>query len=588
MEWPQLYVLILAAAATALLALEKAQLSVLGIGLIVAVGLPGLVSPNQAIAGFSNTAVVTVAALYILGEGFLRTGAASSLANRILQSTNGREVTVLMLVMVMAAVLSAFVNNILVVITFMPVITSICRDTGLFPSRLLIPLSYASIVGGMCTLVGTSTNLLVSGVLEESGMAPLGMFEMSMPGLLMVGAGMLYLTFVGRHSLPRIPSLAAQMRPDEIKEYVTEVTIGPDSKLIGTPVSKIQADPSAPAISMLIRREIVHRAPFQDLLLEAADILLVSGDVQDLASFHSAHADTEGDSKGEQYDPSTMSFFELSPTPTSTKLGVRLRDLGLKQRHDAVVIGLLRYGDHLQARIGDLHLLSGDVLLAFGNERSRASLRASGQYNLIEGVDEKIYRRERAPLATGIVLAVVTMFVTGLVHPCIAALLGALAMVSTGCLSIEHANRAVNWPIIMFIAGTLALSRALQNTGADQLVGDLLVSQLGGDSGLWLLAGIFLLTVILTELLSNNAVAVMMVPVALAAAEAASLDHRPLVLAVALGASTSFANPMGYKTNLLVLGPGGYRFRDFVRIGLPMDLLLAGVGIFGIWWFFPF
>ncbi len=585
MEPVHVYVLALAALATLLLALEKAPLTVVGVGLIVGVAAPGLVPSSAAVAGFGNRAVVTVAALYVVGEGFLRTGAASLLARRILNRTGGNETAVTLVICAMAATISAFVNNVLVVVTFMPVITSICRETGLYPSRLLIPLSYASIAGGLTTLVGTSTNLLVSGVLDEFGREPLSMFEMSGPGLILAGSALLYIALVGRRLLPRIPSLATQAGTTEIREYVTEITVGPKSPLIGRSLDEIGRE--GDAVQMAIREETTIRPKnFAETQVEPGDILVLRGRVQELASLHSTRSSGAED-ETERYDPSSMSFYELAITPESSAVGRRISKLGLKRRHGAVVVGLLRAGRHLRGRLGELHVGQGDLLLVFGNQKSRDSLRNSTEYSVIEGVDEKIYRQDKAPFAFATVAGLIAMFASG-VEPVIAALIGALTMVLGGCLTVRQAQSAVNWSILVFIAGTLALSRALQSTGADRLLGQLLADSLGGAGPWFLLAGLYFGTILLTELLSNNAVAVLMTPVALAAAEAAGIDERLLVIAVALAASNSFANPVGYKTNLLVFGPGGYRFRDFLKTGLALDLLLGVIGVASLPLFFPF
>lgn len=276
MEWDHVYVIGLAIVATTLLALEKANLSVVGIGLILAVLAPGMVDAKDAIAGFGNKAVVAVGALYVVGEGFLRTGAASLLASRILARTGNSEALIALTIMIFAAVFSAFVNNTLVVVMLMPVITSISRETGLFPSRFLIPLSYASIVGGMTTLVGTSTNLLVSGVLEDLGRPKIEMFEMSKAGLIFASVGVVYMATLGRHLLPKIPSLSTQASAAEIHEYVTEVTIGPGSPLIGKRIDDVgSTDAKRARASMVVRNEAVLRPPFGEATVQAGDILEV-------------------------------------------------------------------------------------------------------------------------------------------------------------------------------------------------------------------------------------------------------------------------------------------------------------------------
>lgn len=587
------FILGTAITAIVLLALDKISMSMVGLGMIIAMTLwPGLIDARTALSGFANPAVITVAALFVVGEGFLRTGAASMLADKILHSTGGKELTLLLLIMIMAAVLSAFVNNTLVVVTFLPVITTICRDTGVLPSKLLIPLSYASILGGMCTLVGTSTNILVDGVLQEQGRRGLSMFEMAPAGIVLAGAGMLYLAFVGRRLLPAIPSLATQAGAGSIREFVTEITVGAKSPLIGVPVAEIGATGGGKGARpvLLVRGERLHNPPFGNMKVKEGDNLMVSGGVQGLTALQRAEeskADKEEGGEQDRYDPRTMTFFELALTPSSGKVGRKIGDLRIKQEHGAAVAGLLRGGKHLRERFADLRLGHGDVLLAFGDDRSQAAIRRSPDFHLIEGIDESVYLTEKAWLACLILFGVVLLFVTGWMEVPMAALLGAFATVVLGCLSVRQAHLAVNWSVLAFIAGTLALSKAAGASGLNEQLGGVIRDTLGSHGPTVMVGGLFLFSIVLTELLSNNAVAIILTPVAIAAGQAAGVDPRPLVLAVAFGASCCFANPLGYKTNLLVFGPGGYRFRDFLKVGLPLDLLLAGVGMWLIPLFWP-
>lgn len=582
------YVLALAVLAVVLLATEKAHLSVIGVGMLLAVALPGLIDAKEAVAGLANPAVVTVAALYVVGEGFLRTGAATMLANRIVTRTGAREWVAVCLVMAMAAGLSAFVNNALVVVTLMPVINSICERTGMFPSRMLIPLSFASILGGMCTLVGTSTTLLVHGVLLDLGRPGLSMFEITPGGVLLAVTGLVYIACLGRLLLPRVPSLAVMAGTQNVKEYVTEITVGRGSPLVGKPVAVV-GETGTPGVTqpvMLVRKEVMLRPPFGDMVVQEGDSLLVSGRGQDLVVLQRRAASAA--ENPDRYDPATMSFFELAPTPGSGLIGRRIRELGLKSLHDTVVVALMRRGEHLRDRLGNRRLQTGDVLLAFGSERAKARLRRSHEVHLIEGVHEEIFHVERAAVAFVGVALVLALFVSGVVDTSLAALVGALFMVLTRCLSVREAHNAINWPIIVFIAGTLALSKALVATGGADVIAASLGSALGHLGPHALVAGTFLICIVLTEMLSNNAVAIMMTPIAVGMAATAGVSDRPLVLAVALGASCSFANPMGYTTNLLVFGAGGYRFRHFLAVGLPLDVLLAMVGALLIPTIWPF
>ncbi len=589
MQWEYFFLLSLAIGAIVLLVLEKAPLSVVGIGLVILTAAFGIVDAQEAISGFANQAVVTIAALYIVGEGFLRTGAASILADKILHRTGGTELTVLLLITVMAGMLSAFVNNTLVVVTFLPVITTICRDTGIVPSRLMIPMSYASILGGMCTLVGTSTNLLVHSKLIEAGQPGFSMFEMTGCGVILAGLGILYLSLVGRLLLPTVPSLATQAGTEAIREFVTEITVARRSPLIGTLVASIgerKGERARPVT--LVRNEHLMGPPFQNLRVKAGDSLMVAGPVQDLTVLQRESDSDISPMSGDRYDPRRMTFFELALKPNSGLVGRRIQDLALKREHNAAVAGLLRAGQHHRQRFADMTLSGGDVLLVFGDDRSKESLRRSRDFHLIEGIGDHVSHLEKAPAAFLVTAAVIAMFVTGYLDITIAALVGALLMVLTGCLTVRQAHQAVNWPVLIFIAGALALSRGAEVSGANDALAQATTQAFGSLTPHALMALLFMSSVLLTEILTNTAVAVILTPVALHIGGVVGIhDPRALVMAVVFGASCSFANPLGYHTNLLVFGPGGYRFRDFLKVGLPLDLLMCAVGVMVIPLFWP-
>ena len=279
---------------------------------------------------------------------------------------------------------------------------------------------------------------------------------------------------------------------------------------------------------------------------------------------------------------------ELVLTPNSALVGRTIEELALKRDHNAAVAGLLRAGQHHRQRFADMTLSGGDVLLAFGDDHSKESLRKSRDFHLIEGISEHVNHLEKAPAAFLITAAVIALFITGMLDIPIAALLGAVLMVLTGCLSVRRAHHAVNWPVLIFIVGALALSKGAETSGANKALAAGFTHAFGELTPYALMVGLFMGTILLTEILTNNAVAIILTPVAAKiGAEVGIADPRALVMAVLFGASCCFANPLGYHTNLLVFGPGGYRFRDFLKVGLPLDLLLCGVGVLIIPWFWP-
>jgi di/tricarboxylate transporter len=285
----------------------------------------------------------------------------------------------------------------------------------------------------------------------------------------------------------------------------------------------------------------------------------------------------------DEYDPRTMKFFELALTPDSAQIGRTVRQLHLERDHGAVAVAVQRSGRHTRNRVATMRLRSGDVVLAFGDERSRTSLRRSPDYHMIEGVDEVVYRTERMPHALVITAGLLLTLVTGTLDPCIAGLAAALLFVATGCLNVNQALDTIPWPILIFIGGTVALSQASGDAGTTARIGGALVDVLGGYGPPVIVAGLFIGALILTEFLSNNAMAVIMTPIAIEAARVADGDPRVFALAIAFGASASFANPLDYTTNLIVFGQGGYRVRDFLKVGIPMNLLVGTAGVIAMW-----
>ncbi len=555
---------------------EKLPMDLVGIGIIVVLAVSGVLDPGQAVSGFANRAVITVGALFIVGEGILKTGAVSFIARRIIAASGGTTIGILILTTVFVGTVSMFLNNTPVVIVFIPLLLGIASEKRIFPSKILIPLSYASILGGSCTLIGTSTNILVSTASESHGMPPIAMFELMKLGLILFAIGGVYLATIGQRLLPERHSLTTDAPGGKIREFVTEVEVLAGSPKIGTSIADVFGQAGARPLS-IIRGEEMYWPPFDEHVIHEGDVLILQGSLNTIAELETRQGiRILPDIKDEtlRFEPKTMSFVELVVSPNSGLLRSPVSSIGLRDKADLVPIAIMRHGRHIRGKISNIRLEPGDVLLAFGSEAGIREVARGGDFLLMEGIHEAYVNRAKAPIAGLILLGVMITLSTGMIPMEIAGLAGAFLMILTGCLKAKQAYEAINWPILLLVAGTLALGEALEITGAAALIGQPLVA-VGMAFGPWIaLSALYLATSIVTAVLSNNATAVLLVPVALAIANALGVDSRPFVITIAFAASAAFATPLGYQTNLLVYGPGGYRFSDFLKVGGPLTLIL--------------
>ncbi len=559
-----------------LLVTEMLTIDMVGIGIILVLASFGVLSPHEAVAGFSSRAVITVGALFIVGEGILRTGAVGFIARRLVDSSGGSSKSILALTVVFVGIVSAFLNNTPVVIVFIPLLLGVASEHNIFPSKILIPLSYASILGGSCTLIGTSTNILVSTAAESHGLPPIGMFELSGVGIVLFIVGGLYIVTIGQRLLPQHHTLTTDAPGGKLREFVTEVEVLRGSKLVGKNIEREFAEAGLRPLAV-VRGEQMHWPPFGDIRILMNDVLILQGTVNEIAGLEVEEKvrvlpDCIDDTL--RFEPKSMSFVELVVPPGSDASGRQIVELGLRRRARIVPVAVMRRGRHIRGKISQLALRPGDVLLAFGEDEGVAEIARSGEFLLMEGIHESFINRKKAPIALSILGFVMLGLSSGFVSMEVAALCGAFFMILTGCLRPKQAYDAINWPILLLVAGTLALGQALESTGAAALIAKPLVT-IGQSFGPWVaLSALYLATSILTAVLSNNATAVLLVPIALSIAETLGVNSRPFIITVAFAASAAFATPLGYQTNLLVYGPGGYRFGDFFRVGAPLTLLL--------------
>lgn len=591
-----LFAIVVTVGAFALFVTEIVTVDVVGLLVIVSLILGGVLTPDEALEGFANPAIITIGSMFVLAAGLNRAGVLDALRHGMKTLAGGSRVRLLIALFGTVAVSSAFVNNTPIVVIFMPVVLGMAARLDLAPSQLLLPMSYASILGGTCTLIGTSTNLLVSQVAEEHGYPPIPMFEISGAGLIFAAIGFLFLATVGRLLLPKRISVSSAVEAGKIREFVTEIMFADDSPLVGK--SYQEALGKIPGIQplMVIRGDDIYIAPLiknpATQFVRAGDIVLLKGDPGSINAVLEREGVSlppelgqliEAEQKGK-----TVTMVELVVNPNSPLLGRTIAGADFRKRYgDASPIAVLRRDEHIRERVSDIRLRLGDTLLCVVDENRLGDLRNTGAFILLEGVEERLVRRDKATLAASIMALVVVFATLDILPIAVLALLGVTLMLLTRCLPIRLAYASIDFSILVLIAGMLALGAALEKTAVIHMVAEWAVTTLQVHGPLSILAGMYLLTAVLTATLSNNAVAALMTPLAIEIGETLGYDPAPFLFTVLFGASACFATPMGYQTHLFVYGPGGYRFTDFLRIGIPLNVVLFLAAMVVIPWIWP-
>ncbi len=543
--------------------------------------LPGA---NDVLSALTQKAVIAVAAMFVLSAGVSRTGAVGLIANRLVTDDAHGARRVMTAIFGIVLVASAFMNNTPIVLIFMPVVLGLGSRLKKAPSKLLIPLSFISIMGGMCTLVGTSTNLVVASSVSESseGAMTLGLFDFARMGLILAFAGVVYLRLFASKLLPDRPSLGLATEQGVATEYMTELQIKHGSRLVGKTVGDGLRRVHNVRVLQLIRNDIIRPA-LPSEVLRSGDRLLVKGDPAAIMGFHRGHdtgvmpAITPEQLAAPTAPKSVaLTLAEVVLTPASQWIGLRTRDIHFHDRYRVSIFAVQRHGSHLREKVEDLKLRSGDILLVQGTPGDLATIRSSDNLLVIEGVQSGIPLTRRAPVA---VMGLLIFLVLAMIDPAavhIAALTAALLVVVGGALTAREAYASMDWDVLFLLGGTLALGSAVASCGLAERMATSIVDNCGGSGEALTIAIIFLFTALLTQILSNIAAAAIMTPLAYATGiEMGQTSPMALVMAVAFGASCCFLTPVGYQTNLLVYGPGGYRFTDFLRIGLPLTLMFS-------------
>jgi len=562
--------------------------------LMLTLVLSGVITPEEAFGGFGNTALLTVVAMFVLSAGLIRTGALDFISHGIMAVSRGHKRLEIGLLVVAVAVASAFMNNTPVAIMFLPVFLDLANRHGTVPSRLLIPMSFATILGGTTTLIGTSTNLLVSQVAVSLGHEPLGMFEFAGPGVLYALTGLVFLAVMGPRLLPRRASVSSGGHQQR-REYVTEVRFPAGSPLVGQTFQSFLSGANGLTLIMRVRGDQVFLAPLiadpRTQFIREGDQLLMRGQpaaIQALLARPGIELPPELSAEVAVRRGREITLVELVVVPNSPLVGRTLTGYQFAKRHGgAAVIAVLRRGEHLRERVAELRLRMGDTLLVVADEAQIDDLRRSDEYVMLEGVES--HRVERKAVLAGATLATVVLLAALDVQPIhVMAVAGSAFMVLSGCLPLKRAYDSIDLSVVVLIAGMLSLARAFDKTGLIEMSSEAVVEALRPWGPHAIFAGLFLLSTITTAVMSNNAVAVLLTPLAFGVGTELGLKPDPFIYAVLFGASCDFSTPIGYQTNLFVYGPGGYRFIDYARIGVPLTLALFLLCLFVVPLWFPF
>ena len=535
-----------------------------------------LLNPQSILNGFSNTSLITVISLLILGQGVVNTRVLDGFISNFLQYFPNNSQIVIIVSLIFVLILSAFINNTPVVIIFIPILQSVVKKSNQSIGKYLMPLSYAAILGGMITIIGSSTNLLVSDSLKRYSNIEISFFEFAIPGTIIALCGLIYIIIFSKYLLTDRSPISNQLVKDGKNNFITKIIINGNSKLIGKKANEGTLEGLENSKILMIQRgEHAEHGPFYSFILEQGDILVISTSREQLTSILSQNIGSieSFDENEEDKDSKNQVITEAMVTPSSSLVGNTIENISFRYRYGCIVIGLERKSKIITTNIGELPLEPGDTLLIQGDKKSIKALRTKSDLLPMEWTTSEIQNNNIAKISIFIFLSVVLLGAFEVLPLVVASLIGVVSMITFKVLSVRQVLRSVDNNLLLLIVTSLALGKVIQVTGAANFLSEWLLLVLDGSSPLTILLCFYALVSLTTNFISNNACAVLFTPIAIDIAEKLNVDPKIFAIALIFSVNTSFATPLAYQTNLLVMGPGHYKFIDYVKFGLPLTFI---------------
>jgi di/tricarboxylate transporter len=579
-----------------LFASEKLRVDLVAILLMVLLMVIGVFRESfpdihEGISGFANEATVTIAAMFVLSAGLMKTGAISWISQRLARLGGDSEMRSFIILMVTVAFVSAFINNAAAVAVFIPITIKACRQFNVSPSRMLMPLSFISIMGGTCTLIGTSANILASALARDEGLEEFGMFELSPLGIVFFAVGLVYLIFVARRLLPERAGKKDLKEKYRLGKYITRLVVNEKCTMVGkTPVEADIAGTYDVTILKIIRGEEEIWTGLRDMPIQVGDQLLVRGSIEQIMEMNAMEGLTirSEDKYSEEYLADEKGVIaEAVIAPSASLVGMTLKEADFRHKYGVFALAIQRQGESIRDKVGKVPLQGGDTLLLQGRPGFLDTFSENPDFLMLNELEVSKLRTEKAFLALGVIASVVLLAAFGVMPILVSALAGVMVMVLTGCINVQEAYDAIDWFVIFLLAGVIPLGIVMEDTGTAAFLANGIVQVSESLGPVAVISVFYLIATIFAAIMSHNAAIILLIPIGVASAQGMGLDARPFIMAITFAAASSLATPFGYHTNLMVYGPGGYKFADYMKIGIPLNVVLWIIASFLIPVFWP-